>query len=130
MWLLNAGLGKLEYFASCEDALPYAILSYVWGADEQMFQGVQAPACLPDSNQSDRSRLSLKIGNCCRAVLGLGHQRVWIDTCCIDKSSSAELSEAINSMFRWYQYASLCIACLADIALRGCRLAWFLRQAV
>ncbi|KAL5905981.1 hypothetical protein ACKVV1_010394 [Pyricularia oryzae] len=28
---------------------------------------------------------------------------VWVDICCIDKTSSAELSEAINSMFRWYE---------------------------
>src|SRR5262245_3230900 len=27
----------------------------------------------------------------------------WADTCCIDKSSSSELDEAIRSMFRWYR---------------------------
>ncbi len=39
----------------------------------------------------------------------------WIDTCCIDKSSSAELSEAINSMFRWYGDAEVCYAFLSDV---------------
>lgn len=33
---------------------------------------------------------------------------VWIDTCCIDQNSSAELSEAINSMYSWYQRAAIC----------------------
>ncbi|KAK0631341.1 hypothetical protein B0T14DRAFT_419433, partial [Immersiella caudata] len=41
----------------------------------------------------------------------------WVDTCCIDKSSSAELSEAIDSIFNWYQKATLCFAFLEDIAL-------------
>ncbi|KAF2400700.1 HET-domain-containing protein [Trichodelitschia bisporula] len=50
---------------------------------------------------------------CAQATLdGLAY--VWIDTCCIDKSSSAELSEAINSMFRWYAMASICYAFLED----------------
>jgi len=40
----------------------------------------------------------------------------WIDTCCIDKSSSAELSEAINSMFRWYRDSTVCYAYLSDLA--------------
>src|ERR1700730_14524253 len=38
------------------------------------------------------------------------------DTCCIDKSSSAELSEAINSMYQWYKRASVCYAYLSDVA--------------
>ena len=46
-----------------------------------------------------------KVEPCCmagRQALEDGLTHAWIDTCCIDKSSSAELSEAINSMFRWY----------------------------
>jgi hypothetical protein len=39
----------------------------------------------------------------------------WVDTCCIDKSSSTELSEAINSMFKWYQNAERCYALLSDV---------------
>ena len=41
---------------------------------------------------------------------------VWIDTCCIDQRSSAEVSESINSMFRWYSQARECIAYLADVS--------------
>jgi len=40
---------------------------------------------------------------------------LWIDTCCIDKSSSAELSEAINSMYRWYEESNVCYAYLEDV---------------
>ncbi len=44
-----------------------------------------------------------------------GLEYIWIDTCCIDKSSSAELSEALNSMYPWYQKAQICYAYLADV---------------
>ena len=40
---------------------------------------------------------------------------IWIDTCCIDKRSTAELSKAINSMYMWYGKATLCIAYLSDV---------------
>ncbi|KAK3615213.1 hypothetical protein LTR22_027516 [Elasticomyces elasticus] len=40
---------------------------------------------------------------------------LWVDTCCINKESAAELSEAINSMFRWYHNAELCLVYLADV---------------
>lgn len=43
-----------------------------------------------------------------------GYRYIWIDTCCIDKTSSAELSEAINSMYRWYSKAAICYAYLCD----------------
>lgn len=39
-----------------------------------------------------------------------------IDTCCINKESSAELSEAINSMYAWYEKAAICYAYLDDVS--------------
>jgi len=77
-----------------------------------------------------------KIENACRLALSFGLCYVWIDTCCIDKSSSAKLQEAINSMFRWYELANICFAYLADVSasedlsvegssFRRCR--WFKR---
>ncbi|KAH7364549.1 hypothetical protein BKA65DRAFT_371585, partial [Rhexocercosporidium sp. MPI-PUGE-AT-0058] len=48
-------------------------------------------------------------------ALSDGWEWVWIDSCCIDKTSSAELSEAINSMFRWYREAQVCYAYLSDV---------------
>lgn len=47
-----------------------------------------------------------------------GYKYIWIDTCCIDKSSSAELSESINSMFKWYEWAGVCYAYLSDVHLQ------------
>lgn len=57
----------------------------------------------------------LKLTGCCNQAKKDGYQYVWIDTCCIDKSNSVELQEAINSMFRWYQNADICYAFLADV---------------
>ncbi|KAK5167078.1 uncharacterized protein LTR77_007808 [Saxophila tyrrhenica] len=55
-----------------------------------------------------------KVPNTCLQASRDGHRYVWIDTCCIDKSSSAELSEAINSMYRWYSLAAVCYVYLSD----------------
>jgi hypothetical protein len=56
-----------------------------------------------------------KIRECCEKALRGGHHWVWIDTCCIDKTSSAELSKSINSMFKWYQGADICYPYLSDV---------------
>lgn len=55
-----------------------------------------------------------KLEGCCKEAARFGLHHVWIDTCCIDKSNSSELSEAINSMFAWYRDAELCLAYLSD----------------
>jgi hypothetical protein len=57
----------------------------------------------------------VKIERACAQALQSGYQYIWVDTCCIDKSSSAELQEGINSMFRWYEGASICLAYLSDV---------------
>jgi len=57
----------------------------------------------------------MKINGCCKQAIKDRYDYVWIDTCCIDKSSSAELSEAINSMFRWYRNSEVCYIHLADV---------------
>src|SRR6187402_1883263 len=56
-----------------------------------------------------------KIINCADKMKELGYDYMWIDTCCIDKTSSAELSEAINSMYRWYKNSRVCLAYMADV---------------
>ncbi|KAI6002305.1 hypothetical protein F5J12DRAFT_906395 [Pisolithus orientalis] len=55
-----------------------------------------------------------------------GYTWLWIDTCCIDKRSSAELSEAINSMYRWYRNSQMCYVYLNDWFSRG----WTLQELV
>lgn len=64
---------------------------------------------------ADRKTGYQKIKGCCERAAEHDIEWVWVDTCCIDKSSSAELSEAINSMYRWYEGATVCYAYLADI---------------
>ncbi|KAK4173982.1 putative vegetative incompatibility protein [Triangularia setosa] len=44
-----------------------------------------------------------------------GIDHAWVDTCCIDKTSSAELAEAIRSMYSWYASAQVCFVYLADL---------------
>lgn len=73
-----------------------------------------------------------KVYGCCKEAKALGFSYVWIDTCCINKDSSSELSEAINSMFSWYRNATVCIAYLSDVSFEHRRMVirnskWFRR---
>ncbi len=95
-----------EYY---DDYVPkYAILSHTWGEEEVSYQALSKP---------DSKKLAgyEKIARCCSLAAAGGFQYVRIDTGCIDKASSADLSEAINSMYRWYQNASVCYAYMADV---------------
>jgi hypothetical protein len=90
----------------------YAILSHTWRADggEVTFKDIVDGA--------GRSRAGYnKIRFCGEQAAKDGLQFFWVDTCCIDKSSSAELSEAINSMFRWYRNATKCYVYLSDVSI-------------
>ncbi|KUJ12213.1 uncharacterized protein LY89DRAFT_700119 [Mollisia scopiformis] len=62
-----------------------------------------------------RRKATKKISKCCDIALSDGFEYVWVDTSCIDKTSSAELSEAINSMYRWCQHSHVCYAILSDV---------------
>lgn len=106
MRLLNTRTRKLEEFFE-KDVPNYAILSHTWGKDEIIFNDFDA--------ELGPRRSSAKIEGCCAQALSDGLEYVWIDTCCIDKSSSAELSEAINSMFGWYENAEVCYIFLSDM---------------
>jgi len=66
------------------------------------------------SNRSTGKKGYTKIRECCKIAAAAGFEYVWVDTCCIDKTSSAELTEAINSMFEWYRRADVCYIYLAD----------------
>ena len=63
----------------------------------------------------DDRQLSPKIRDACAIARKNGYRYIWIDSCCIDKSSSSELSEVINSMYQWYSLADICYAYLADV---------------
>jgi hypothetical protein len=110
MRLLNTKSLQLKDFLGT-DRPPYAILSHTWGQEEVLFEDIQ--------NVFREKALAktgfLKVQGCCNKAVEDGFDWVWIDTCCIDKSSSAELSEAINSMFAWYQESTVCYAYLQDV---------------
>lgn len=109
MRLLNTTKRKLEEFGGNKIPL-YAILSHTWGEGEITFQDIEGD----DAEKKKRVEYE-KVRNTCDMAAAHGFDYVWIDTCCIDKASSAELSEAINSMYRWYQEAEVCYAYLADV---------------
>ncbi|KAI0695659.1 heterokaryon incompatibility protein-domain-containing protein [Cerioporus squamosus] len=109
MWLLNTTSGELRWFPKLPEE-GYLILSHVWMDEEQTFQDVQRYKMA-----GGLSAASSKIRDCCAFARRRGYNWAWIDTCCIDKTSSAELSEAINSMFVWYREADECIAFLQDV---------------
>ncbi|TVY55124.1 Vegetative incompatibility protein HET-E-1 [Lachnellula cervina] len=91
-----------------EQPLKYAIFSHTWGKDEVIFSD------LVNGNPESKPAYS-KVKFACRQAAADDYSCIWIDNCCIDKSSSAELSEAINSMYVWYERADICYAYLADI---------------
>jgi hypothetical protein len=88
----------------------YAILSHTWGADTEEVTYRD----LIDGTGKKKGGYK-KIRLCEAQARRHGLQYFWVDTCCIDKSSSAELAEAINSMFRWYYNAAKCYVFLADV---------------
>ena len=87
----------------------FGILSHTWGKEEVSFQAIA------DIESASQLAGYLKIQACCQQAQKDGYEWVWTDTCCIDKRSLAELSEAINSMYYWYQKSSFCYAYLADV---------------
>lgn len=103
---------------------PYAILSHTWGEGEVSFQELL-------SGDGVFKRGYAKIRRCCELAASDGFEYAWVDTCCIDKTSSAELSEAINSMYRWYRFSEVCYVFLADVPANVqqalCRSKWFTR---
>lgn len=121
MWLLTTSKAELEWYA--RPPPKYAILSHVWEKGEkgepveQSFRDVSdiGRACR-ETRSNPRDFVSEKIRNCCIWAEAHGFALVWVDTCCIDQTSSAELSEAINSMFAWYASATVCYAFLYDVS--------------
>lgn len=93
---------------------PYAILSHTWGTedDEVNFSDIN------DGRGTTKPGYR-KIEFCAEQAARDDLEFFWVDTCCIDKSSSAELAEAINSMFRWYRESARCYAFLQDVSTHG-----------
>jgi hypothetical protein len=113
--LLRSETGKFGFtkeFAG-EDLIPhYAILSHSWGPDDEEVTFEDLTKGTGENKYGYR-----KIQFCGEQAWKDGLQYFWIDTCCINKADHAELSEAINSMFRWYQTATKCYVYLSDVSI-------------
>ncbi|EME40379.1 hypothetical protein DOTSEDRAFT_91559 [Dothistroma septosporum NZE10] len=113
MRLLSADAEKpaLKTFFNETERPEYAILSHTWmvAEDEVSFSD------LADLDRARQKRGWKKIQHTILQAQAHDLDWVWVDTCCIDKSSSAELAEAINSMFRWYRDSAICYVYLDDV---------------
>jgi hypothetical protein len=126
MRLLNTSTGAFEEFIG-KNIPKYAILSHTWEEEEVSYTAMMSDPSYQKMKGYQKIKMTSEI------ALQAGYGYVWIDTCCIDKTSSAELTEAINSMYRWYQRAQICYVFLSDLdasaslddALKRCR--WFTR---
>ncbi|KAH8598500.1 kinesin light chain 1 [Bisporella sp. PMI_857] len=104
--------GDLELISvNDNDSPPYAILSHTWTEGQEVTYNELVAGT--GKNKTGYA----KIRFCVNKAAEDGIKYSWVDTCCIDKSTSAELSTAINSMFRWYQCASKCYVYLSDISV-------------
>ncbi|KAF5348653.1 hypothetical protein D9758_006783 [Tetrapyrgos nigripes] len=108
MRLLNTKTLQLEEFVT--DIPPYAILSHTWEKEEVTFHDLQ-------NLETARTKSGYaKLWNACARALRYRFNWIWIDSCCINKESSAELSEAINSMYQYYEDAAICYVYLCDVS--------------
>jgi hypothetical protein len=110
--LYNASDGTLRWthdIIRSEEIPSYAILSHTWGEQEVTF------ADLKDMENAQSKEGYRKIRFCAQQAERDGLKHFWVDTCCIDKANNVELSEAINSMFHWYQNADKCYVFLSDV---------------
>jgi len=111
MCLLHTETLALKEFGD-SDPPPYVILSHTWGEEEISFfdmkDGGDVYGFLPKKGFT-------KIAKFCALAKKHGFTYGWVDTCCIDKGSSAELSEAINSMYLYYYNAAECLVYLEDV---------------
>jgi hypothetical protein len=111
--LQRSDTGELSFHSFRDsDTIPsYAILSHTWGADDEevTFEDVENGAAETKPGYE-------KIRFCGEQAGRNGLHYFWIDTCCINKKDSVELSRSINSMFRWYRNATRCYVYLPDVS--------------
>jgi hypothetical protein len=117
MHLLKTDTYKIIYVSG--KTPQYAILSHRWEPEEITFRTFNSQALQDASLRSFDDRLrpsAVKIQRACAKARQQGFDYIWIDTCCIDKSSSEELRTALNSMYKWYREAAVCYTFLNDVA--------------
>lgn len=97
MRLLNIKTMLVESFSN-QNILDYAILSHRWGLEEVSFEQFQNGAIGLHNTEGYK-----KVRKCCEIASSVGFEYIWIDTCCIDKTNLAELTETLDSMFYYYR---------------------------
>jgi hypothetical protein len=110
MRLINTRTLLLSDEVFGNDIPEYAILSHAWTNEEVSFTEWLEPWPAIKSKAG-----YVKLRDACAVALARGNKWLWADTVCIDKSSSAELSEAINSMYAWYRDSVKCLVYLVDV---------------
>jgi hypothetical protein len=117
-----------------DDIPPYAILSHTWGADheEVVFKDIykgkgkgrakpgyeKLRFCAQRATEDQIGYFWVPMIRPLSFFTSFTNCSYQIDTCCIDKSSSAELTEAINSMYKWYKNSTVCFVYLSDVPRR------------
>ncbi|KAH7012762.1 heterokaryon incompatibility [Microdochium trichocladiopsis] len=106
-------------FEECHDGrtLAYAILSHRWREPELSYQDMCRIIEHGIDPHGPKIPSYRKIMSCRDQAQRNGLKYIWVDTCCIDKASSAELQKAINSMGQWYAESAICYAYLDDVDL-------------
>ncbi|KAG8668166.1 hypothetical protein FPOAC1_007541 [Fusarium poae] len=108
MRLINVETVQMRQFSGTRIP-PYAILSHRWGDDKE-------EVSFSDMKKGSSKKVGMaKVRGCCKQAKKDGIKYIWIDSCCINKDSSKELDEAINSMFQWYQKAKFCYTYMSDV---------------
>ena len=104
--------GELVLTEDVSEPDPYAILSHTWGKEDEevTFDDLKR-------NRAKSKAGYAKLLFCAIQARGDGLKYFWVDTCCINRANLSELSEAINSMFRWYKEAARCYVHLSDVSV-------------
>ncbi|KAF5365964.1 hypothetical protein D9758_006635 [Tetrapyrgos nigripes] len=127
MRLLDTNTFEIQEFYT--DIPPYAILSHTWEKDEVTFQDMQNLWFATRKQRDQRTPQDTfiihavtrkagykKVWKACEHARKYDFRWIWIDSCCINKESSAELSEAINSMYQHYEDSEVCYVYLCDVS--------------
>ncbi|KAF2683616.1 HET-domain-containing protein [Lentithecium fluviatile CBS 122367] len=110
MRLLDARTFQFKEVSDPRKITKYAVLSHTWADNEVVYSDLVSSL----QNVHQRPEFA-KIKFTAQQALADGFDYIWIDTTCIDKSSSADLSESINSMFKIYKNAQVCYIYLTDV---------------
>jgi hypothetical protein len=108
MRLLSIDTFECEQFTN--DVPKYAVGSHRWSHDEALLDDVRASR----NPHGPGFRKLRAFANFMKDNLPTVHH-LWIDTCCIDHQDAEEVSQSLNSMFKWFRNAEICLAYLADV---------------